>query len=253
LSADGRPPRGRRSACLSRLLRGSRGDIGQNVIFLLGLLAKAGHGKTSVAQHLARRYGTRTRSLAGPMKRAVQNVFGFSDEQLWGPQHVKDAPDPRYGFSPRWLLQRLGNEGLRQEFGDDVHHRALIFSLARESARTPGPAEGSVVYVLDDVRFPNDAAFVARGGDGFVGAVLKIVTHDSPGGAHEGHASERAIDEVDPAHVAGVVEGSRREGLETMLARVDRVLAEEPRFAPLRPALLAGARTQGPADRGDPS
>jgi hypothetical protein len=192
------------------------------------------------------------------MKRAVQNVFGFSDEQLWGPQAVKDAIDARYGFSPRWLLQRLGNEGLRQEFGDDVHHRALVFSLARETATTTAPTSTlGPVYVLDDVRFPNDAAFVARGSlDGqapFRGAVLKIVTHDVPGGAHESHASERAIDEVDPAHVAGVVEGSRREGLATMLARVDRVLAEAPGFAPLRPALLAGERARhlGPEDGGE--
>jgi hypothetical protein len=208
-----------------------------NVFFLLGLLAKAGHGKTSVAQHLARRYGTRTRSLAGPMKRAVQNVFGFSDEQLWGPQAAKDAPDPRYGFSPRWLLQRLGNEGLRVEFGDDVHHRALALSLTRETAASSSKVPP--VFVLDDVRFPNDAAFVAQGGEAFRGAVLKIITHDTPASVHGDHASERGIDEVEPAHVTAVVEGSRREGLDVMLARVDRVLAESAGFAAMRAALGA--------------
>ena len=102
------------------------------VIYILGLLARSGHGKTTVAQHLVSTYGAEVRSLAGPMKRALQNVFGFSTAQLWGTQAEKEATDPRYGFSPRWLLQRLGTEGLRHEFGEDVHVRALAHALARE-------------------------------------------------------------------------------------------------------------------------
>ena len=78
------------------------------VIYILGLLARSGHGKTTVAQHLVSTYGAEVRSLAGPMKRALQNVFGFSTAQLWGTQAEKEATDSRYGFSPRWLLQRLG-------------------------------------------------------------------------------------------------------------------------------------------------
>ena len=96
------------------------------MIYILGLLAKSGHGKTTVARHLVDAHGAQIRSLAGPMKRAVRSVFGFSDGQLWGSQADKEAIDRRYGFSPRWLLQRLGTEGLRAEFGEDVHVRAVV-------------------------------------------------------------------------------------------------------------------------------
>ncbi len=210
------------------------------VIYILGLLARSGHGKTTVAQHLVTAYGAEIRSLAGPMKRALQNVFGFSTAQLWGSQADKEATDSRYGFSPRWLLQRLGTEGLRHEFGDDVHVRALAHALAREEAGRPAGAPPRL-YVVDDVRFANDARFIARGGSDHCGAVLKIVQTDVPPKEHGGHASERAIDEVAANDIAATVVSSRGQGIGHMLGAVERALRSTPRLEPLRPALRARA------------
>jgi hypothetical protein len=206
------------------------------VIYLLGLLAKAGHGKTTVANHLVATRGALVRSLAAPLKRAVQNVFGFSDAQLWGTQADKEADDPRYGFSPRWLLQRLGTEGLRQEFGEDVHLRALLHHLQREEAERPADPAARL-YVVDDIRFPNDARFVHAGGPGYRGAVLRIVATDAPTGRHAGHASELAIDQVDPADVDATVVVARAQGVDHMLAAVDQALGA-PGFASIHPALV---------------
>jgi hypothetical protein len=193
------------------------------MIYILGLLAKSGHGKTTVARHLVERYGAEIRSLAGPLKRAVRNVFGFSDAQLWGTQAEKEAVDPRYNFSPRWLLQRLGTEGLRAEFGEDVHIQALLGSLRQEEAQSP-ETSATQLYVVDDVRFPNDARFIARGAADFGGAVLKIVATDVPPGPGADHASERAIDEVRPEDLAATVISSRLQGPAHLLAEVDRTL-----------------------------
>ena len=208
------------------------------MIYILGLLAKSGHGKTTVARHLRERYGAQIRPLADPMKRAAKNVFGFSDAQLWGAQADKEAVDPRYGFSPRWLLQRLGTEGLRDEFGEDIHLQALLRGLRREEAgRTAGaPAR---LYVVDDVRFPNDAHFIARGGPEFRGAVLKLVSADAPTGDHTAHTSERAIDAVAPEDIAATIVSSRAAGVADMLARVDAALEAEAGFDPIRGALTA--------------
>jgi len=218
------------------------------VIYILGLLARSGHGKTTVAQHLVSTYGAEVRSLAGPMKRALQNVFGFSTAQLWGTQADKEATDPRYGFSPRWLLQRLGTEGLRHEFGEDVHVRALAHGLAREEAARPTGARPRL-FVVDDVRFANDARFIARGGEGHLGAVLKIVQTDVAPKDHSGHASERAIDEVAAEDIAAVVVSSRAQGIAHMLGAVDRALRSSPRFDPLRPALRVPSHPLSPAVR----
>jgi hypothetical protein len=211
------------------------------VIYILGLLAKAGHGKTTVARHLVEVHGAQIRSLAGPMKRAVRSVFGFSDGQLWGSQADKEAIDRRYGFSPRWLLQRLGTEGLRAEFGEDVHVRALLHGLRREQAARAAAA-APVLYVVDDVRFPNDARFVAESGAEHRGAVLKIVSTDVAPAAHGAHASESAVDQVRPEDLAATVVFSRAQGVRHMLGEVDRALATLGAFDGIRPALSPRVR-----------
>jgi tRNA G26 N,N-dimethylase Trm1 len=211
------------------------------VIYILGLLAKSGHGKTTVARHLVELHGAHIRSLAGPMKRAVRSVFGFSDGQLWGSQADKEAIDRRYGFSPRWLLQRLGTEGLRAEFGEDVHLRALLHGLRREQAARSAAA-APVLYVVDDVRFPNDARFVAERSADHRGAVLKIVSTDVAPAVHGAHASESAVDQVGPEDLAATVVFSRAQGVRHMLGEVDRALATLPAFDGIRPALSLRVR-----------
>jgi len=166
------------------------------------------------------------------LKRAAQRVFGFTDEQVWGAQ--KEAVDPRYGFSPRWLLQRLGTEGLRAEFGDDIHARALLRGLRQR------PPEGPPrLVVVDDVRFPNDAHFIAQGGPDFRGAVLKLVCTDAGGASAGAHASEDAIDAVSPEDVAFTVTSSRALGLPHLYRAVDDALRGA-EFASLQPALSVG-------------
>lgn len=206
------------------------------MIYILGLLAKSGHGKTTVARHLVDAFGAQIRSLAGPMKRAVQKVFGFSDAQVWGTQADKEAVDRRYGFSPRWLLQRLGTEGLREEFGEDIHLQALLHGLRKEEAGRPTEAVPRL-YVVDDVRFPNDARFIATGGPGYCGAVLKIVASDVPATEHATHASEIAIDDTRLEDIAATIISSRAEGPLHLARAVDRALHEAPGCVALRPAL----------------
>lgn len=211
------------------------------MFYLLGLLAKAGHGKTTVARHLCEKYGVEERSLAVPLKRAVQRVFGFSDAQLWGSQAEKNTPDPRYGFSPRWILQRLGTDGLREHFGADIHQRALLRALRQEEVeRADGSASGPVrphVYVIDDLRFPDDVRMVVTGGADFQGAVMKIVATDVPASGHASHASELAIDQVPPRDIAATVISSRAAGVPHLLAAVDAALRTTPALAPLRAIL----------------
>ena len=36
------------------------------------------------------------------MKRIARDVFGFSDEQLYGPSEMRNAPDERYPREHEW-------------------------------------------------------------------------------------------------------------------------------------------------------
>lgn len=101
---------------------------------ILGIMSNAGSGKDTAADFLVERHGFTKMSLADEMKRICKRVYDFSDEQLWGPSHMRNAVDPRYitgykcqytggaihicaenpdcwvGLSPRIALQLLGTE-----------------------------------------------------------------------------------------------------------------------------------------------
>lgn len=120
---------------------------------LIGVLGPAGAGKSMVAEYLVREYGAVRYSLAAPLKEIAKNVFNFSDEQLYGTQAQKEATDPRYNFSPRWLLQRLGTEGIRKVFGEDIWVSTLLARVQRDNHR---------IAVCDDVRFVNEATKIRQ-------------------------------------------------------------------------------------------
>lgn len=78
-------------------------------------------------------------------------TLSFTREQLWGTQAEKEAKDPRYGFSPRWFLQRLGTEGCRAVFGENFWIDIAIQKILKDA-----PA----LAVIDDARFINEAKAV---------------------------------------------------------------------------------------------
>lgn len=63
---------------------------------LIVLSGEAGAGKDSVADFLAEKHGWVKFSLSAPMKRFCGDMFGFTDEQLYGPSSARNAPDPRW-------------------------------------------------------------------------------------------------------------------------------------------------------------
>jgi hypothetical protein len=63
---------------------------------LIGLCGTAGSGKDSAANFFVQNHKATTISLADPIKRFAKHVFGFTDEQLWGPSELRNAPDARY-------------------------------------------------------------------------------------------------------------------------------------------------------------
>lgn len=114
---------------------------------IIGLLGPAGAGKSSVAEFLEQEYGVERYSLAAPLKEIARRTLDFTEAQVYGTQAEKEAVDPRYGFSPRWFLQRLGTEGIRHVLSADVW---VKLCLDRIKAGTPA------VAVIEDVRFINE-------------------------------------------------------------------------------------------------
>jgi hypothetical protein len=84
-------------------------------------------------------------SFATPIK-AMLSALGLSNEQLNGSQ--KEVLDPRFGRTPRYLMQTLGTE-----WGRGLVREDLWPSMALDSGL-------DIVKVVDDMRFANELAAV---------------------------------------------------------------------------------------------
>ena len=63
---------------------------------IIGISGFAGSGKDEVAKVLRTEYSFVGVALADPLKRIARDVYDFSDDQMWGPSQMRNAPDPRY-------------------------------------------------------------------------------------------------------------------------------------------------------------
>jgi hypothetical protein len=161
------------------------------------VMGQAGSGKDTVADHLVRAHGFAKVSFADPMKRFCREVFDFSESQVWGPLHEKNAPDARWdGLSPRVALQTLGTEwgrGCHPEVWIRYGLRVASELLAGERWYTPSAGlveeEGrrAAGVVIADCRFANEAAAVKRAG----GQAWRVIRPGCDGAVGvSGHASE---------------------------------------------------------------
>ena len=138
--------------------------------FIVGIAGPARSGKDTLAQFFVE-HGYKRFAFADELKNIVCDMFGWNDRHKDG--ELKDAVDARWGFSPRRAYQLFGTE-----FG-----RALDKDLWVKKA---DKALCGHKYVIADVRFENEAAFVRNNG---------VLIHISRPGAEtvEAHASENGV------------------------------------------------------------
>lgn len=168
----------------------------------------AGAGKDTVAARLKDRHGFSVVSLADPVKRICQEVFSFSEAQLWGPSEERSKPDERYPRSdgtfltPRHALQQLGTEwgrGCYENAWVDLAlqaARTLMGSSIARYSRTDGvsffggqhhlgrPALG---VAIPDVRFLNEVQAIKKAG----GLVIRVARPATSDKMTDTHSSEQ--------------------------------------------------------------
>ena len=158
---------------------------------LIGLYSPApGCGKTIVASLLTDLLSNHQRvSFAAPLKSAVSNML--IDLGLPSFHYIydnKEAIIPELGVSARHMLQTLGTE-----WGRACIHPDFWVKIARAKTERVMGDGGSVV--IDDVRFPNEAAMIFELG----GELWRI---ERPGVSYDGdHSSEGALEDITPDRV----------------------------------------------------
>lgn len=191
---------------------------------VIGLCGEAGSGKSSVAQYLIDRYGAVRYSLAAPLKEMVKAALDLTDEQVYGTQAQKEAPDPRYGGkSARWFLQRIGTEGVRNTWGADFWIKLTLGEGGRIWRDAPALA------VVDDVRFENEAAAIR---EWKFGRVWRLDCPQRESSADAGHASEAGVRDISPDYIIAPA----KRGLDDLYRLVDDA-ARHYQLFPKRPEL----------------
>jgi hypothetical protein len=151
---------------------------------IIGLGYKARSGKDLVADYLVREFGFNKTAFAETLKEACGAIFYLNKTQLYGSK--KEVVDDFWKQTPRYILQRVGTECMRQGYDPDI----WINSLKRRIMA----AKKDTRWVVADVRFPNEANAIKEWG----GTVIRI---DRPqAGASGGisqHASEVSLEGFD--------------------------------------------------------
>lgn len=133
---------------------------------LIGFAGRAGCGKDTAANYLAREMGFKTMAFAAPLKKTAAALFGLP-EGYFHDRDLKERPLEDWdGLSPRHMLQLLGTEAVRNTFGTD-------FWIKRWMNEYRGLALCCDVAVTD-VRFNNEAQAIRDLG----GTIVHIVRVD---------------------------------------------------------------------------
>lgn len=152
---------------------------------IIALTGLKGSGKSTVAEMI----GGVCIGFADPLKQFCQKVFGFTDEELYGPSDARERPSARFKrpngepLTARYALQTLGTEWGRN-CDPDVWAKAGV-------ATAKDLAEDSGIYpvVITDLRFVNEARLVREAG----GQVWRISRTYNVNPALDPHPSEAEI------------------------------------------------------------
>lgn len=220
---------------------------------IIVLSGEAGAGKDSTAKVLVERHGFVLFSLAGPLKRFAEDMFGFTQEQLYGPSHARNQHNDKWDLkcpacagtgnvpisagpwggardnpckrcngtgkteiSVRSTLQPLGSEYLR----DMIHPDCLTF---RASWDLREMMDKGMDVVINDARYTNDRNNLHD----WVGAHrvdVRAPTKKNDGAAWRKHQSE--LDRPTDDQLEYVLDNPEEYPFPGLPARVEAMLRE---------------------------
>jgi len=151
---------------------------------IIGMGCTAQVGKDTAAEYWEEKYPGKVKRVgfADKLKEVCILLFGLSHEQCYGSKEIKETIDPRYGMSPREILQKVG-EGMRKIY-PDIWIDTVFYTTIPTYLES-----GFDCFVVSDVRYPNEGDKVHKEG----GTLIKILR--DAGGVEVGseHSSETAM------------------------------------------------------------
>ena len=148
---------------------------------IIGLTGRAGAGKDTIADHLLSVHGGVKVAFAGPLKEACAALFCLTPHQLHDPVG-KETLDPRWGRTPRQILQFVGTDLLRNQLDRDVFRKTARYRIEE------AVANGAPLILVTDCRFEDEAQLVRS-----LGGVVWHVRRDGSGTAERQHITEQRL------------------------------------------------------------
>lgn len=140
---------------------------------LIAFLGKIGSGKTTGAKFVVSRYGACIKTIATPIKKMAKDIWGFSNNQLYGKDKL--VIDPVHNITARWALQHLGASA-RKVLGENFWIDLLIDDLKQHAKRADDYFLGTkLIFVIDDLRYPNEVIRLKQLNKEFQVYVIKLI------------------------------------------------------------------------------
>jgi hypothetical protein len=164
---------------------------------IIGFTGRKFSGKDTAAQALHGRQALVAKfSFAYKLKAIAREIWGLELEQTDG--LLKEVVDPRWGLTPREIMQRLGAEVARSIHTETWVRHCLDRQVPAwfRAVNPPGVPHRVAVAAITDCRFPNEAVAIRDRG----GLLLRVVRPGLAANAYSHHSSEQFIDTLEVDH-----------------------------------------------------
>lgn len=188
----------------------------------VGTVGEMHHGKSTVSKYLVDKYNYFDYAFAGPLKKGCQILFQLTYEQLYG--NEKEVTDPRWGVTPRYLLQKIGTELFRQRLLLVLPHLKIPFNniwIANYIYWRTGVGR-NVSHCVSDIRFQDEAECVKKYNQNCV--IVKVIRPQLLHRQHgeNQHVSETELNKIQPDEI--LINDAT---LENLFEKVDHMLQNQ--------------------------
>lgn len=157
---------------------------------LIGIVGKKRTGKDTIGDYLVNNHNFIKYSFANPLKRGAMEIFGLTENQVFGDDKDKIATE--WGVTPRVLLQIMGTELFQY---DIQKHIPEFKKIGREiwvkRFRQWYKENKDRNIVICDVRFKHEAEAIIKQG----GEIWKVI-RDNITSNEDLHASEKELEDI---------------------------------------------------------
>lgn len=152
---------------------------------IIGLGCTAQVGKDTAAEYIEKKLPGKAKKVAfaDKVKEVTMELYDLSYEQCYGPKEIKEKVDPQYGQSPRELMQKVGDK-LRKLISETIWIDVVFNKTIPEASQ-----EGFDVFVISDVRYPNEGDRIHEEN----GTVVRIVRDKGGTSVGADHPSETSM------------------------------------------------------------